>query len=287
YVGSFPDRFAGFAYNASPQDFPCEQLPAEYTFEDHPLVWGTDVYRGPLQPSGAAVLDVGITYFTKLQEGVPLEMTGPITKEQVYNYVQGNWRDGTPLTAGGTGFGGEEVVDFAFPGLPEQEGGWTEREAGNEPGDRKLLTNYGPFDVMPGATNEFILSYTVFDGPGDHLEKVTGLRDQIDELQAYFDACFEVDGFGMPPCTQVLTDTEEAPGHASMSVRVFPNPAQDLLHIEAGGKPFQFQLLNQFGRLVRQGQTAPLNVQDLPAGVYYLQLQIGQQQMVEKIVLQP
>lgn len=286
YVGSFPDRLSSFIYNATPEDSPCPSLTEEMTFGDNPLAWGMDVYRGPIAEMGTAAPFSAITYYNQAQEGILPATTAPVTVAETYNYLQGKWRDGSLLTVGGNGYGGEEATSFAFPGFPEQEGGWTEWEAENAPGDRQLVHAYGPFDYLPGAVNEFIAAYTVFDGEGDHLEKVSGLRGQIDQLQAYFDACFEVEGPGSPPCMQVFTSTD-APKRTEMPVTVFPNPATDLIYIDAPLIPSQLILLDQLGRVVRQGDSSPLQVSGLPGGVYYLQMQVGQQRLVKKVVLQP
>lgn len=282
YVGSFPDRLTAFAYDAPSAANLCPgNVPV---FVDNPPFWGMDLYPGSLGAMLAADAEARIHYYHKSgNQGAGIEMFDPTSAMQFYNYLKGQWRDGSPLTVGGNGYGGEEATNFAFPGLPEQEGGWTEVEAENSPGDRRVLTSVGPFEFQPGEVHEFTLAFTYYESSGDLNSKAEGLRGQVDVLQGIYDDCMEIPS----DCAQVINS---APAHSmpALDLAVYPNPAQDLLYIESTELPQKLVLIDQMGRPVLQAQQQMhLNVQGLPAGLYHLRLRFDGQWVSRKVVLQP
>jgi hypothetical protein len=140
------------------------------SFGTQPPVLGISALRGPLDTDSLGVQAAPLSsfmYFNNPSVGSPPPATtDPMNAMQFYNYLQGNWRDGSPLTEGGIGYGGSMPADFIFPGLPQQPGGWTEHEAQNPPGDRRLLLSYGPFSLWPGGVNEMITAYRPGWAPG-------------------------------------------------------------------------------------------------------------------------
>ncbi|NCC73218.1 MAG: hypothetical protein EOM06_07440, partial [Sphingobacteriia bacterium] len=66
-------------------------------------------------------------------------MTDPQNDVEYYNYMKSVWRDGSPLTYGGNGYGGNIPVKYSYSGDPVANDGWTEELAGNLPGDRRGL----------------------------------------------------------------------------------------------------------------------------------------------------
>lgn len=78
---------------------------------------------------------------------------------------------------------------------------------------------------------------------------------------------------------------------SNSAIRVFPNPVADQLYIETPGPQFQgfIRLYASNGRLIRsteaEGKIVRLSVKNLPAGVYWLQIQRGQKRWSRKIML--
>jgi hypothetical protein len=83
----------------------------------------------------------------------------PSTAQHYYNYLKGIYKDGTPQTIGGTGFGGNTPTRFSFFGQPWNSSDWNN----TFPADWRILTSSGPFLLNAGdtATTEFahIVSY--------------------------------------------------------------------------------------------------------------------------------
>lgn len=276
YIGSFPERSAAYAYNAAGTD--CTWA-GEADFGNQPPALGIDLLRGPLDEQGNVLPINSINYYNNAGTTAgPPGTTDPGNVLEYSNYLRGYWRDGTALTVGGTGYNdGSTPTQFAFPGLPEQVGGWTEWEAQNEHSDRRVLLSYGGFSMEPGAVNEMITAYTVYRGPGNHLEQATGLLDQIDLVQSYFDACFNAESTpGLPVCTAISTNVFTAPPVAALSVS--PNPATTWLDLElpvAG--TYACTLRDLHGRVVLSQVLAAghqrLQLPTLQAGLYVLSAQ--------------
>lgn len=83
-----------------------------------------------------------------------------------------------------------------------------------------------------------------------------------------------------------ITSSVAAIEQLDLQMKVFPNPVQDRLNLQIDGSEngrFQLRLLNTTGQLVQSGQIQIVNgranerlqVQDLPAGYYYLHLTDG------------
>ena len=87
------------------------------------------------------------------------------------------------------------------------------------------------------------------------------------------------------------------PAADALDLYVQPNPAHDILSLTFGQTLAGASLLTLFGtdgRLALQrplthiaaGQTIPLEVRDLPAGVYVLRVESSQGSAIRKVVLQ-
>lgn len=288
YVGSFPERHAAYVYNSADTDCIGD---GGANFGNQPPAFGIDALRGPLDAQGNEMAIGSIIYYNNASGSTgPPATTDPASLLEYYNYLRGFWRDGTALTVGGTGYNGSTPTKFAFPGLPEQEDGWTEWEAQNAPGDRRLLLSYGDFSLEPGAVNEMITAYTAYRGPGNHLEQATGLLDQLDLVQSFFDACFDGEQApDLPVCTAIASNVTNAQPVAALSVA--PNPATTWLDLElpvAG--TYACTLRDLHGRVVLSqvfgAGRQRLQLPTLPAGLYVLSAQADSGKiMVAKVVV--
>ncbi|MCB0585219.1 MAG: T9SS type A sorting domain-containing protein [Phaeodactylibacter sp.] len=284
YVGSFPDRNSAYFYNADNEDEDCLIVQG---FGSNPPALGISLYRGPLGNMGQPVPLLGaIPFFNPNFGSFPPGATDPNTAPEYFNYLQGKWRDGSPLTLGGIGYGGSEPASFAFPGLPDEAGAWTEWEEGNGSGDRRVLMSYGSFEMAPGAVNEVIAGYTVHREGEDHLDQARGLRDQLDMLQAYFDNCLQVntDIPELPPCTPVMTSAEDV--RRDIVLDVTPNPAREVAFVRTDAVIKQIVLFDAMGRQVLSSAKASLNLGQLPPGLYFVHVCTNQGIAVEKLVVE-
>ncbi|MCG8327067.1 MAG: T9SS type A sorting domain-containing protein [Chitinophagales bacterium] len=285
YIGSLPERNVAYTYNASNDDEVC--FTGLAAFGENPPVLATDVYRSPLTfvPIPQEVPLSSIMAYHSPGFGNPNPATtDPNLPYEYYNYLQGKWRDGTPMTIGGNGYGGLEETSFAFPGLPEVANTWTEWQESNTPGDRRHLINFGPFDLLPGAVNEVIASYSLYTGPGNHLEKVEGMSNQSDQLQAYFDNCFDIENAtGLPPCTFTVTGTDIKSSSLEPIV-LFPNPARETVEIQTEANISKVYLFDTTGKQWYSGTGNSIAINSLPGGLYFVGIEINGQIVFRKLV---
>jgi len=132
-------------------------------------------------------------YFNNSFPGVPLQTTDPNNATQYYQYMTGFWKDGTPFTCGGNGYGGSIKTDFVYPADTYTNGPCGTWSESSTPGDRRFMQSSGPFVLEPGAIN-----YITFGLPwarttsSDPKASITLLKVADDKAQALFDNCFRV-----------------------------------------------------------------------------------------------
>lgn len=106
---------------------------------------------------------------------------------------------------------------------------------------------------------------------------------------------------GRAPEGGVIVDTEftentENPVHDPQVMQIYPNPASDMLNVAITldlASTVDVLLINAGGAVVRQwtdqalqGRLIPLNISELPAGFYFLQLNTPQGIYTEKVTIQ-
>ena len=174
YIGVDVDRGLGFVYNADDSD----AGPSGYGV---PPAFGVDFLSGNFGTHA---------YFTNSNTGDP--QTDPQDAEGYYNFLQGLWGDGTPLTAFGDGYQtGGQVTTFAFPGDPVADEFWSEVNldgagSSNAPADRRNLLATAPRTFAPGEVVQFDLGM-VFAQGADRFASISALRAVSDVVQAAYD----------------------------------------------------------------------------------------------------
>lgn len=122
---------------------------------------------------------------TDPQPGAPLEF---------YNYISGNWRNGTPFTEGGSGYNLPAInpIRYAFPDPPSNSAGWSMCTANLDFGDRRTLQATGPLRLDPGEVNELIIGAVWVPDIDYPCPDITRLLAADGLAQALFDNCFEI-----------------------------------------------------------------------------------------------
>lgn len=191
-----------------------------------PPALGFDFVQGPLVPApGQTWTDPDSTVHTdstRLQMNRFLYYNGdssPIgnptgNTREPYDYLRGIWRDGTPMTHGGTGYnpGSTNVTRYIFPGDPVTGSYWSEentdgRGSRNTPADRRGLMSTGPFDFAPGQAQEIVLAIVWSQTP-NRLASVAQLRRDDILVQGRFDLGFLPATFPDPPQLTATPDDE-------------------------------------------------------------------------------
>lgn len=202
-LGAFDDDWVGcdtvlslgMCYNGDLTDGPTSP-----NYGANPPIFGTDFFQGPIkyiQDDGVIVDSVRLGMSAFLYYNNDFSVIGnPEVAAHYYGYMSGTWKDGSPFTKGGNGYGGTENSNYIFPSDPSDPTGWSECTESNPAADRRYLQSSGPFKLLPGAKNEIVMGaiwvrppvsggcQTSFD--------LARLADQ--KAQALFDADFQLIG---------------------------------------------------------------------------------------------
>ena len=213
YVGSDLELGLGFVYNGDDFD------DGGGGYGAVPPALGYDFFQGPLvnadgeDNDGDGEVDedderLAIEKFFYFTNGGTVT-SDPGNGNEAYSYMQGFWKDGTPLKEGGDGYNTNgPQVDFAFPGNPPEF--WSEYNAdgngtANTPADRRFGVSSGPFTFNPGDSQEIVFGIVWSQASGNPTQpQIASVRQlKVDDatLQNAFDAEFALP---QPPPAVVL-----------------------------------------------------------------------------------
>lgn len=190
-----------------------------------PIV-GVDYFRGPLDPRTlvknpkTGVLEpkeIGMSSFTYYNNGSvgtpPPATTDPNQVIDFYRYLNSVWKDGTPLTGGGSGYNPSDPAakqtKFALSGDPDDGKGWSMVNANLPYGDRRTIQASGPFPLKPGSINELIVGVPWVPNQGGGKVSLLDIRNADDIAQDLFDNCFRLaDGPDAPDMDIIELENE-------------------------------------------------------------------------------
>ncbi|HTB06198.1 MAG TPA: hypothetical protein VK806_04530, partial [Bacteroidia bacterium] len=217
YTGCDVSRSMGYGYNGEPTDPDgAGQFAGEIGYHGDPPAIGEAFFQGPEADiadtsNHCAVHDglLGMVRFVYYNND--FTVTGnPENASWYYDLLKGIWGDGTPMTYGGTGYGGTVACKYMFPSTPGTNANtdpkacgtnfvtqpaWNEILAGDPAGDRRFLESAGPFTLKPGAVNYCTVG-EVWDQPANsglgNIVPVGMIQQDCDLAQALFNNCFKV-----------------------------------------------------------------------------------------------
>ncbi|MEP0546310.1 MAG: T9SS type A sorting domain-containing protein [Rhodothermales bacterium] len=218
YVGADTTLSLGFVYNADNAD----DGGLNGGYGATPPALGYDFFQGPIvDADGDGEVDdtLGVTRFSYFSNVGGTPTSDPNNGEEIYNYMQAQWRDGVPMTEGGDGYQTTgPLTNFAFPGDPVTEQFWSEVNidgtgADTAPGDRRFLVTTGPFELEQGDTQTIVFGM-VFAQGSNNLDSITQLRLADDIAQTAYDIDFELAAAPPPPprCNPRSTNAQLLPG---------------------------------------------------------------------------
>jgi hypothetical protein len=149
------------------------------------------------------------TYFTSTS-AYPYNDPGPAA--EYYNFMEGQWANGSEMFYGGLGYQGsigvtDVLSDYMFPGASDPlhwstggedmsadfPNGWDESTNNNPVGDRRFVQSAGPFTLRPGAINNITVGIVYGRSTdGDLFASVNAMKRADTKAQALFDACFKI-----------------------------------------------------------------------------------------------
>jgi len=171
-------------------------------------ILGVDYFRGPLDPRKLVKnprtgllepKEIGMSSFMYYNNGgvggPPQATTDPSQVIDFYRYLNSVWKDGTPLTSGGSGYSTDPAAvttKYALPGDPDDSKSWSMVNANLPFGDRRTIQASGPFPLNPGAINELIVGMPWVPSQGGGKVSLLDIRSADDIAQDLFDRCFRI-----------------------------------------------------------------------------------------------
>ena len=268
FVGCDSARDLMFAYNGNATDPDCSP---EKGYGTLPIALGIKMLNQPMNVFG---------YFTG-QGAASAAVSDPQTAPQYRNYSEGFWADTTPFTYWHTGYNGVDTTTYLFPGDPNIANQWSEVESHDVPGDRRMFGSTFHQTFNPGEIKHFDYAFFAsFDSSSDHVGIIDTLKRDADIINTfYYDHI-------LPCASQFISGIK--PVLVPLSVSIYPNPANNLITIEAGENIQNIELMDIEGRILLTktvGATKVLlPVANLARGVYLLNV-IGQNNAVIKKVV--
>ena len=214
FVGCDVMRGLGFCYNGDADD------DGALGYGLNPPAVGMDFFEGPeadandsidnnrngiIDEPGEQIIMSKFVYYNNDFTNIG----NPSSAQHYYNYLDGKWKNNSPLVYGGTGFqSGGDTCDFMFPGTSDplnygthglpQTFAWSETVpcptcVPNTPSDRRFLQSAGKFTLLPGKVN-FITTGVVWarTSSGGPEASIKLLKIADVKAQNLFESCFKV-----------------------------------------------------------------------------------------------
>lgn len=259
YAGCDTTRNLGFMYNADNMD---ENFSGLNGYGANPPAFGLLALNRPYSS------------FSVMANGAGFPYTDPTLDEQYYQFLQGNWADGTPmLDIQG------QPTKFMYHEDPNQPGSFSDNGLDNPPGDRRMVLAHDLGVFQPGQSYDF--SYAIIYGRGSsNLQSVTYLQAVAYTVQEFYD---HDPGYCATPYLEVSELQQQ-------QAAIYPNPSTGAFRIVLPGDDQGTVCLRSVnGDVVRahtfQGQLIDVDASDLSAGIYFVDIQGVTNYQTSKIVL--
>lgn len=216
--------------------------------------------------------------------GVPFAITDPNNSMQYYQCLKNLWKDGTPLTCGGNGYGGSIPTFFAFPNntytnSPCGTSNWTETVSSTYVTDKRFVMNTGSITLQPGAVNELEYAYIVsFDSITNN--PLTKLDLDVQSLHSIYNSTLN-------QC--LTTGIKEQKNQTEFTLS--PNPTNGILNINHNLKvnSFKIEIIDALGKVLISGEHKGLNetsidVSNLSSGIYFIKVISGENTSTKKFI---
>jgi hypothetical protein len=319
YIGCNVTDNYGFIYNGDPFD---DNLVGLNGYGSNLPLFACNILKGPRADIGDnrdnnnnGIKDEAnemclMNHFSYFNNTADPQLGNPMSVAiQYYNFLNSHWKNGTEVTYGGNGTSPlNPATKFLYPGNTDPYGiglggtvsapitapvsNWTQYTAGVTEYDMRYIMGVGPFTMQPSGVYD--LDYAlVFTQDSSHCYADTlpdclfprakqdnnRVRDWFNN--STFPSCLSMVGVGIKE--------NVAP---QLDVNVFPNPANNYLHIEfkEAQQKVTIEMIDMLGKIVKAGVFSDVQkyisvpVEDLGRGVYSVKIKTGDNYGVKKFV---
>ena len=276
YVGCLKEEDLAFIYNMDDEDGDngCFCPAGVNTYCTNIPVMGIKLLKGPVGNDGIELGMSSFLTFNNAAFGGDPNQSEPTSAIGFANFMQGFWRDGTPMMENG------ELVRYQYSGNPADGEAYTMCSTNVTAPDKRMLLNFGNFDLPPGAVNEMSFAVTGLESVAHPCPDISELVELTNELKELYVE-------GIVSDVRVVNESEE--NHA---LKVFPNPMTHAttFKLEAKDGPNNLEILERISINSLDGRGL-LNItdindsefnfenMDLPSGVYIYKAHVSSQKI--------
>lgn len=291
YLGVYTDIEIGDVFNDRDYVGCDSSLNMSYSYNST----DNDIQYGNKPPAQACViLNYSLSSFMYFNNGTGNPhpaTTVPGNSAEYYRYLQCIWRNGTPLTRGGSGYnpGSKEFIRFAFGGDPSGSG-WSQLNSGDQVGDKRGLSIVGPITVSSGETICLDVAFPYArDYGGNNLSSVNILKERVKSIGTFYKNQHY-------DCPVITTNVKEA-DKDNLDIFIYPNPSEGVFQMQLNQlrmlQNFQIEIFNaigtkvyQFNKLtIQESGNFEIDISDHPAGIYFVKVQNENRMYSEKIIM--
>lgn len=194
YLGKFDDLDLG---DAGDDYIGCDTLSNTFYAYNGDSIDGygsSNEYSKAPPVQGVTFLNNDMTQFVFLNNsGGIAAMNDPDIAADYFTILEGFWKDRTPYTYGGDGYGPGTPVKFMFTGNPVTTQGWSEITENNAPGDRRGLASAQLSNFNHGTNYCLDIAYVYNRDCEDtttcnHLSNIPNMLTRVDSVQQYFNS---------------------------------------------------------------------------------------------------
>lgn len=206
----------------------------------------------------------------------------PATTSDYYRFLSGKWKDGSLMMYGGNGYespnppsnalqakymypGESDPLFYGTGGVNPVDSGhipsWTERTAGNQPGDRRGMGSTGPFTFAPEAS--IVIDLALVFARGRYGYDSLELMDAVQEIRdVYTSGTTECGHLWPTGGVANLTDDE---------IVSFPNPTHGKIHLRNANAQTKWTVIGLTGQALFKGVGSEIDLSKLPKGGYMIE----------------
>ncbi len=196
-----------------------------------------------------------LNYFNRAPFGNPPPATvEPENATEFYNYLTGKWRDGTPMTLGGSGCNPTNIEssNYVFHSLPTDPNGWNMVNVQLPHYDWQTVMSTESISFPEGGQLILDAAYSYHRQPGaNYLENVNVALSEIPSIQEYYN-----NGFS-GSCSQVVRTKESFDNKINPTIS--PNPSNGTfdLDFEKTSTPSEISLFDFSGNMITLEEIPP------------------------------
>jgi hypothetical protein len=280
YVGNFTDFDLGSYYDDAISCAPEIDLAFCYNFDDIDGNGNNETYGINPPTIGSVLLNTptgkmnGCISFSNDANSVS---GNPFDSLDFYNYLRGFWKDGSSLTLGGNGIGGNVSTHYIYSGDFEDTIPWYPT-LGDEV---RSLQSSGPFSFPANSSfdYDFAIVYARDTVGNNSPQLFQQLFDNANRAKTWFDDNTFPSCVGPNKIKEIINIKNE--------IELFPNPTSNVINFKSSNKKpvLAYTIFNSIGKQIGYNKVVNTNeiyVGNYTNGLYFLELKYVDGSIVTK-----